>query len=116
MTQPTRRGDLRESKAGALRAMSRMSLRSWALALIVLAIAERFVRYSLNFPLWGDEGFVAVNFIETSYADLIRPLWYNQIVPLGFMWATRALVDLLGSSEYALRLLPFAAGVAVIPL
>ncbi|MFQ5807116.1 MAG: ArnT family glycosyltransferase, partial [Phycisphaerae bacterium] len=41
---------------------------------------------------------------------------YGQIVPLGFMWANLAISRLLGVSEWALRLLPFAAGMVAVPL
>lgn len=87
-------------------------LRTLFLALLALGIAARLVRYLLNFPLWGDEAFVAVNLLGRSYRELVQPLVYNQIVPLMFMWAELALAETLGYSEYALRLLPTVAGIA----
>ena len=82
------------------------------LGLVAAGLLWRTVRYALGFPIWGDEAFVAVNFITRDYADLVRPLEYGQVVPLVFMWVELALSRLLGLSEWALRLLPFAAGVA----
>ncbi len=70
----------------------------------------------MGFPIWGDEAFVAVNFFMRDYADMVDPLIYGQIVPLGFMWASLAITQALGYSDWALRLLPFAAGLAAVPL
>lgn len=69
------------------------------------------VRYLLAFPLWGDESFVAVNFIKRDYMGMIQPLVYGQIVPLLFMWAELAVVREWGLGELALRAVPFAAGI-----
>jgi 4-amino-4-deoxy-L-arabinose transferase-like glycosyltransferase len=82
------------------------------LILIVLGLIWRTVRYALAFPLWGDEAFVAVNFLTRDLAGLARPLEFFQIVPPGFLWVEWAVVQGLGSSEWALRLVPYLAGVA----
>lgn len=88
-----------------------------ALALLLLVgLVWRFVRYALAFPVWGDEAFVAVNFVVRDYAGLFRPLEYGQIVPLLFSWGELAVTRALGFSEYALRLLPFVAGLAALLL
>jgi len=82
------------------------------LAVLAAGLAWRVVRYAVGFPLWGDEAFVAVNIIERDFAGMLRPLEHAQIAPLGFLWAELAVARVLGHSEYALRLLPFAGGVA----
>ena len=60
----------------------------------------------------GDEAFVAVNFLQRSYLDLLRPLDYGQICPILFLWIELAAVKLLGFSESSLRLFPFLCGIA----
>jgi hypothetical protein len=72
------------------------------------------VRYALAFPLWGDEAFVAVNVLVRDFAGLARPPEFFQVVPLGFLWAEWLVVQLLGSGERALRLVPYLAGVAAL--
>ena len=47
-----------------------------------LGVGLRLVRYGCNFPLWGDESFVAVNFIARGYRALLDPLDYGQICAL----------------------------------
>ncbi len=82
------------------------------LIVVVTGLLWRTVRYALAFPLWGDEAFVAVNFLTRDFSGLARPLEYFQIVPPGFLWAEWLTVHLLGTGERALRLVPFLAGVA----
>ena len=82
------------------------------LIVVISGLIWRTVRYALAFPLWGDEAFVAVNFLTRDFAGLARPLEYFQIVPPGFLWVEWLAVSFFGSSERALRLVPFVAGVA----
>ena len=55
------------------------------LATVVIGLVWRLVRYSLAFPLWGDEAFLAVNFLTRDLAGLARPLEFDQIAPPGFL-------------------------------
>ena len=80
--------------------------------IVLLGLLWRAVRYALGFPLWGDEAFVAVTLLEGDFAGLSRPLEFFQIVPPGFLWSEWLMVHCLGSGEWALRLIPFLAGVA----
>jgi Dolichyl-phosphate-mannose-protein mannosyltransferase len=82
------------------------------LVLVLASLLWRVVRYGLVFPMWGDEAFVAVNFITRSFGELAGPLDHPQIVPVGFLWAQWLVSRLLGTSELVLRLLPVLAGVA----
>jgi 4-amino-4-deoxy-L-arabinose transferase-like glycosyltransferase len=82
------------------------------LIIVISGLIWRTVRYALAFPLWGDEAFVAVNFLTRDFAGLARPLEYFQIVPPGFLWAEWLAVSFFGTGERALRLVPYLAGVA----
>jgi hypothetical protein len=64
------------------------------------------VRYLVDYPIWHDEAFVAVNFLDRDYGDLLRPLDYYQVCPLLFLWAELTVVKLLGFSTWSLRLFP----------
>ncbi len=81
-----------------------------------LGLLARSVRYGLDFPLWGDEAFVAVDFLFRDYAGFLNPLTYGQIVPLLYTWGTLAFSQVLGTSEAALRLLPLLASIVSLPL
>jgi hypothetical protein len=95
------------AEAGRARRLARLT---WAF--VGLGVVLRLVRYAMNFPLWGDESFVAVNFIAHGYRDLLSPLDYGQICPLLFLWIERWVVVHLGFSEWTLRLYPLACGVS----
>lgn len=79
---------------------------------LTLGIAARAVRYLLCFPLWEDECFLCVNFIDRSFAALLEPLSYHQVAPPLFLWAERLSVICCGYSEWSLRLVPLAASLA----
>jgi hypothetical protein len=76
---------------------------------LVLGIVARAVRYLLRFPLWEDECFLAANFIDRGYLDLLQPLNYHQVAPLGFLCIELTCVKLFGFNEWSLRLCPFLA-------
>jgi 4-amino-4-deoxy-L-arabinose transferase-like glycosyltransferase len=83
---------------------------SWAF--MGLGVLLRIARYLMDYPLWWDEAFVAVNFIRRDYFDLLRPLDYGQVCPILFLWCELAAVKLLGFSEWSLRLFPLVCAIA----
>jgi hypothetical protein len=85
-------------------------------AFVALGVALRIARYLMDYPLWWDEAFVAVNFIRRDYLDLLRPLDYGQVCPILFLWCELALVKLLGFSEWSLRLFPMLCAVTSVVL
>lgn len=112
--RPTHRQPARPDRNRPTRP-ERWSWRSvaWAtVSVLLLGLLWRTVRYALAFPLWGDEAFVAVTLLERDLAGLSHPPEFYQIVPPGFLWAEWLAVRWLGSGEWALRLIPFLAGVA----
>ncbi len=87
-----------------------------ALALILVGVAWRSLRYLLQFPIWGDEAFVALSLLDRNYLGLTRPLRYVQVAPVLFLWVELTAYRLLGGSELALRLFPFLAGLGALAL
>jgi hypothetical protein len=85
-------------------------------AFIVVGIALRLIRYVLRFPLWNDEALLAANLLDRGFADMMRPLDYHQVAPLGFLWAELTAVKLLGFHEWSLRLVPMLGGIASVLL
>jgi hypothetical protein len=92
------------------------TLRRGALALVLLSVAWRTLRWLLCFPVWGDEAYLALNFLDRDYLGLTEPLRCVQVAPLLFLWGELTAYKLLGGGELALRLLPFLAGLATLPL
>ncbi|MEZ6143772.1 MAG: hypothetical protein R3B84_24670 [Zavarzinella sp.] len=76
----------------------------WTIIFVWLGVVYRLVKYLVAAPIWGDEVMLCVNYIEKSYGDMFGPIDHSQIAPLLFHWAEIAAYQLLGSSEYAMRL------------
>jgi hypothetical protein len=82
------------------------------LGVLLLGLAARCLRYFSKFPLWEDECFLCVNFIDRDYSGLLEPLQYHQVAPPLFLWIELTVVRFLGFHEWALRLFPFLCNVA----
>ncbi|MGH7136163.1 MAG: ArnT family glycosyltransferase, partial [Pirellulales bacterium] len=86
------------------------------MAFVALAMVARLVRFLLRFPLWEDECFLVSNFMDRGFNDLLLPLNYHQVAPLGFLGIELAAVKLFGFNEWSLRLVPFVCGIASVLL
>ena len=85
-------------------------------AVLMLGLGWRGIRYATDQPLWGDEAYVASTILERDFVGLIRPPEFYQIVPPAFLGVEWAAVQCLGPGEWALRLIPFLAGLASLML
>ncbi|MGH7226227.1 MAG: ArnT family glycosyltransferase, partial [Gemmataceae bacterium] len=90
----------------------RLLLRRLTLALLTIGVLWRLLRYLLRFPIWDDEAFICLNFLELDYLGLTRELRNCQVAPLLFLWGELTSLRLLGPSELSMRLLPFVTGMA----
>jgi hypothetical protein len=81
-------------------------------AFVILGIVIRLVRYLVVYPIWHDEAFLAVNFLDRGFLDLLRPLDYEQVAPVGYLWIELLAVRLLGFHELSLRLFATICGLA----
>lgn len=84
----------------------------WVLVFMGVGIALRVLRFGLHYPLWRDEAYVAWNVFDRDFLELTRPLEYQQVCPLLFLWVEKAISAVLGFSEWSLRLVPTIASVA----
>jgi len=83
-----------------------------AAVLVIAGLIWRVGRWAAGFPLWGDEAFIAVNFLTRGFLDHLTGQDHTQVVPLGFLWVTHAFRLALGASEQVLRLCSILAGIA----
>ncbi len=75
-----------------------------------LGVFLRVIVYLSGRPFWMDEGSLWGNLAGKPIFDFSEPLTNNQLAPLGFLIAQRAVMSILGVSIYASRLLPLACG------
>lgn len=79
--------------------------------IILTGAVLRCVQYLYNRSLWLDESLLALNIIDRSFFELLKPLSYNQSMPIGFLLLEKSSVQVFGNNEYALRLIPLLSGI-----
>lgn len=84
----------------------------WLRVFLSLGIAQRLLRFALNYPLWNDEAFLAANLLDRDFGDLTKPLDFQQVCPLFFLWLEKAISVVLGFNEWTLRFIPTLASIA----
>jgi hypothetical protein len=89
---------------------SRPALHRYAQGLIAVGAVLRIAQYAFNRSLWLDEASLAMNIVGRSFQQLTQPLSYGQGAPLAFLTIEKAMTQVLGTGEYALRLFPLVAG------
>jgi 4-amino-4-deoxy-L-arabinose transferase-like glycosyltransferase len=87
-----------------------------ALVAIACGAVLRVIEFTRGRPLWLDESMLSLNIASRSFAQLARPLDYDQTAPILYLWIERAAILASGVSERSLRLFPFVAGLALLPL
>jgi len=75
---------------------------------VILAsgIAISLIQYFSNRSLWVDEARLALNIITKDSCDLMNPLDYYQVAPIGFLFIEKAFSIVIPGSELGLRLFP----------
>jgi hypothetical protein len=86
------------------------------LALLLLGLGLRLMLYAANWPLWHDEASLALNFLDRDAVGLTRQLDNRQVAPVLFLWGELAVIRLLGTAEWALRLIPLLAALGGLTL
>lgn len=86
----------------------------FTIALLVLGVAWRVIKYALAMPIWGDEAMLGLNLIGRNPGDLLVPLDRGQVAPVGFLAAELTAIRTLGLSEYAVRLFPLLCGIGAL--
>jgi len=80
--------------------------RTAAWGLIAFGAIVRLWLFSRNYSLWMDEAMLALNIRGRSFAQLAKPLDYDQGAPIGFLFLTKLATSMFGNRDFALRLVP----------
>jgi hypothetical protein len=83
---------------------------------LALGVFLRVIVYLSGRSFWMDEASLWGNLAGKPIFDFSEPLSGNQLAPLGFLSAQRAVMAILGVSTYASRLIPLACGLLSIVL
>jgi len=107
---------MKNEKGKALSGSWEKALWGVSLAMILMGLSVRIVAFLYNRSLWVDEAMLASSLVQRDYLGLLLPLDYSQGAPIAYLWVTKTLIHLFGSSEYILRLPSLLAGMASVPL
>lgn len=80
--------------------------------LVGFGVCLRLLQFLLNRTLHGDEAALAQSILHRPYSGLVGSLDYHQCAPLGFLMVEKFVTNVLGTSEYSLRLWPLICGIA----
>lgn len=83
-------------------------------AVIVFSLICHIRQYAADRSFWHDEASLVLNIRGKTAGQLLQKLDYEQAAPPLFLLAERGVYRLLGGSEFSLRALPFACGIASI--
>ncbi len=82
--------------------------------IIGIGAVLRIAQFIYNRSLTEGEAALALNIVQRSYSQLLKPLDYAQAAPVGFLLLQKFMSTLLGLSELALRFLPLIAGIGAL--
>jgi hypothetical protein len=100
-----------------MKRLPRLVPRDWiGLTIALVGFILRARQYLANRSLWLDEAMLTNNILGRGFGGLFQQLDNNQGAPIGFLLLQKFLTLILGTSEYALRLLPLLAGLVSLTL
>lgn len=82
----------------------------------LFAIFLRIKVYAANPSMWNDECALAWSVLHKNYADFFSKIEYSQVAPPLFMVFAKIATAIFGANDFAVRLIPFLAGILSIPL
>lgn len=88
----------------------------WAWIIVFIGAFLRTWQYLFNRSLWNDEALLALNLSGRSFGTLWGKLEHGIVQPAGFLLIEKIFFELLGNTEYALRLWPLLAGIVALLL
>lgn len=84
--------------------------------IIFIGVFLSVYQYLFNRSLWLDEASLALNIINKSYFELLKPLDFSQVAPILFLQIEKIFSELIPNSEFGLRLFPLISFLTSIPL
>jgi hypothetical protein len=115
LPQPGVTGHQRADGLGPVKATARRLYFEWLIPVsLVIGLFLRTREWLFDRSLWLDELMVTDSIVHRGFAGLLQPLAFNQVAPIGWLWAERASVDLFGMNDMALRFPTWAASIVAL--
>ena len=90
------------------------SLCGWVI--VAAGTLLRLRQYLVDRSLWRDEAALVYNLLHRGYLGFTKPLAFEQGTPAGFYVVEKAVSQVFGTSELALRAVPLVCGVGALVL
>ena len=90
----------------------KLSEKNISLGILIFGAILRLRQYFSGRSLWADEAMLALNIVNRNFAELFKPLEYDQGAPLGFLLVEELFNVVFGRHELILRFFPLLAGLA----
>lgn len=87
-----------------------ISYARWLWIVSAVGIAVRLEQYLFDRSLWLDESLMVLNLLHRSFAQLAKPLDYQLVAPLAWLYAEKVCQLLFGPSELSFRLVAMVGG------
>jgi 4-amino-4-deoxy-L-arabinose transferase-like glycosyltransferase len=81
---------------------------------VAMGALLRLREYAVDRSLWRDEAALVYNVLHRGYLGFNHPLDFEQGTPPGFFIAVKAVSQVFGSSEFALRAVPVLCGIGAL--
>ncbi len=85
-------------------------------SVIFFGIIAAIINFLHNRSLWFDESLLALNIVDKTYSELLQPLDYNQVAPIGFLFVEKFIAGWFDYNDWSLRIFPFLCYLGSIPL
>ena len=95
--------------SGEIRPAAWSSLKQPESAAYLVAATLILVQLILNRPFWEDEASLALAISTHGLPDLLRPLDFNQVAPVGFAFLEKISTLIFGDRDWAYRIIPALA-------
>ncbi|MGH9198246.1 MAG: glycosyltransferase family 39 protein, partial [Acidimicrobiia bacterium] len=83
-------------------------------SILVLGACIRLSQYFQRRSLYIDEATLALSIASRPFLGLLRPLDYDQLSPVPFLWAVRAVTMVAGVDELTLRGVSLVSGLVLL--
>jgi len=84
----------------------------FAAVILVFAVVLRVLSYLQNNPFWGDEANLVIPLLQHTYKNILFSYEeLGELAPPFFMFAEKIMINLLGLSEYSVRIIPLVSGI-----
>lgn len=79
-----------------------------------IGVLLRFYVFAGGRMLWLDESMIALSLMTRTSTELLQPLNFLQMAPIGWLWANQAVLEISGNVDYGLRTIALLAGLGAL--